>query len=188
MVTFKEFLESRLYRIDQDKIKDFGSNLKSYAFVGSSGSGAYDPNTDEIPDWLKRHVAGGGSYDVKRGLFAEPSLKRAVRYLIPRDVPWINPSDSKGSRKPLLYIDRSHEKAVRSYRPTLSSFDLGSFKGLETGEYFSEKPSDSRGQRFVKNPLGLLQKYYNVIFVPDIHKLADLMKKQGIDANMEGLG
>ena len=39
----------------------------------------------------------------------------------------------------------------------------------------------------IENPLALLRKYYNVVFVPDIRKLADLMKKQGISASMEGL-
>ena len=40
----------------------------------------------------------------------------------------------------------------------------------------------------IENPLSLLKKYYNVVFVPDISKLAETMKKQGISANMEGIG
>ena len=185
MITFREYLESRVYRVDPTMIKDFSSGLKSYAFIGKSGSGAYDPAVDEKPDWLKDHEAGGGTYDVKRGLFTEP-FKRALSYLIPRNVSWISPAEYRGV-KPDLYIDRRDEGTVRSYRPILSSFDLNSFRELETGEYFSEKPNNPRSQRVIENPLALLKKYYNVVFVPDIRKLADLMKKQGISASMEGI-
>ena len=185
MKTFMEYLEARVYRVDPTRIRDFGSGLKSYAFVGKSGSGGYDPDVDEKPDWLKDHEAGGGTYEVKRGLFAEP-FKRALSYLIPRDVSWISPAEYRGV-KPDLYIDRGDEGVVRKYRPILSSFDLDSFEELETGEYFSEKPSDPRSQRVIKNPLRLLRKYYNVVFVPDIRKLAALMRRQGISASFEGL-
>jgi hypothetical protein len=189
MKTFFEYLEGRLWRVDPSRVSDFGSNIRSYAILkGSGGSGAYDPYVDEEPEWLK-----GNEYDVRRGLFAT-DYKRALAYLIPRDVPWIRYGVNRNNGKPILYLDYKDSPRINSYRPYLHSFDMDGFEKLDTGddpdkagEYFSENPPKPVIKRRVNNVLDYLRKFYVVKFVNDLVGLSKRMEEAGKDFESEGI-
>ena len=189
MKTFFEYLEGMVWRVDPNRVSDFGSNIRSYAILkGSGGSGAYDPSVDEEPEWLK-----GNEYDVRRGLFAT-DYKRALAYLIPRDVSWIRYGVNRNNGKPILYLDYKDSPRINSYRPYLHSFDMDGFEKLDTGddpdqagEYFSENPPKPVIKRRVNNVLDYLRKFYVVKFVNDLVGLSKRMEEAGKDFESEGI-
>jgi hypothetical protein len=187
MKTFFEYLEGMVWRVDPNRVSDFGSNKRSYAILkGDGGSGAYDPSVDEEPVWAK-----GKEYDVRRGMFAT-DYKRVLAYLIPRDVSWIRYGIDSVEGKPTLYLDSKDRRQINSYRPYLSSFDMEGFEKLGTGEaageYFSENPPKPVNTKRVTTVLNTLRRFYVVKFVRDLVGFGNRMHKEGKHFESEGLG
>jgi len=187
MKTFFEYLEGMVWRVDPNRVSDFGSNKRSYAILKGDGvSGAYDPSVDEEPVWAK-----GKEYDVRRGMFAT-DYKRVLAYLIPRDVSWIRYGIDSVEGKPTLYLDSKDRRQINSYRPYLSSFDMEGFEKLGTGEaageYFSENPPKPVNTKRVTTVLNTLRRFYVVKFVRDLVGFGNRMHKEGKHFESEGLG
>ena len=187
MKTFFEYLEGRVWRVDPNRVSDFGSNMRSYAILkGDGGSGAYDPSVDEEPVWAK-----GKEYAVRKGMFGT-DYKRVLAYLIPRDVSWIRYGVNSVDGKPILYLDSKDRRQINSYRPYLSSFDKEGFEKLGTGEaageYFSENPPKSMSTKRVTTVLNTLRRFYVVKFVRDLVGFGNRMHKEGKHFESEGLG
>jgi len=167
-----DWLES-VYRIDQNPISDFSSDLKTYYRSPDWSSSGSFSNQENIPkDWLKEVGLFGGK------------LKNIIPYATPRNVRWIVTKDL--SRPTVIFAEKD-KQAITSYRPYLSKFSQSSFTQQSNGEFFSHDPKQAMKQEMIRNPLRFMQKWYNVKFVPNLDDYAKQLKSQDINFDSEGL-
>lgn len=164
--------ESDVYRLDSDKIKSFGSSLRTY---------------HHSPDWTESGLAGEHE-EVPEGmhkskvLFAVGDKRNVVPYMAPRDVSRIWTDDT-------LYFNKSDKDRLRAHKAWLSVFDGDDFRYLEdSNEYVSLNPRDPIKQEQITDAVGFMeQNGYDVEFVDDVAEKAAELDQQGIGYNAEGL-
>jgi hypothetical protein len=168
----KILFESDVYRLDSDKIKSFGSSLRTY---------------HHSPDWMESGLAGEHE-EVPEGmmkskvLFAVGDKRDVVPYMAPRDASRIWTDDT-------LYFNKSDERAVRSHKAWLSVFDGDDFRYLEdSNEYVSSNPKEPTKQDQITDAVGFMeQNGYKVEFVDDVVEKAEEFDETGVEYNAEGL-
>lgn len=161
-----------VYRLDSQKIKDFGSGLRSYV---------------HSPDWTESGLAGDNE-EVPEGmskskvLFAAGSKRDVAPYMAPRDLPRIWTPTT-------LYFNKSHESVLRGHSAWLSVFDGDRFKHMESSdEYVSSDPGKPLKQEQVRDAVGFMESNgFDVEFVENIKEKAREFDKEGVEYNAEGL-
>jgi len=116
MIRYTEWLEqNNVYRIDQDKIGNFSSKLRSYHRNSDwTSSGTFDKESDVPSDWTK-----------ETGLFAG-DLKDVIPYAVPRDVKWIVTHENP--KRPTVIFNQLDKTRIISHRPYLSQFPSSWFE------------------------------------------------------------
>lgn len=175
MITFVEWLESNLYRVDGDKIADFSSKMRTYRHAPDWSSSGTFGTDEEVPD-------GWGQ---ATGLFTA-ELRHVVAYAVPRSTKWVVTWENP--KRPTIYFNENDRRAIASHQPTLSTFNKSDFQQLPSKEFFTDKPSNPTKQETIRNPLNFIRRWYDVQFVPNVVEKAKQLKSQNLHFNSEGLG
>jgi len=131
-------------RIDSQKIKDFGSNLKNYKHTDDWSQSGIDTGDDSY--WQKKNLKTNAT----KGLFAGDPHRTALyatgnahetRYV-----------EFTRNGQPVVYFDQKDLPKMRGRKTYLTVFDAANFRKLPTGEYFSENPGTPLKQTEISDP------------------------------------
>mgnify|MGYP006289609363 CR=1 FL=1 len=169
----KILFESDVYRLDSSRIKGFGSSLRTYHHSLDWTESGVAGEEEEVPEGMHKTKA----------LFAVGDKKDVVPYMAPRDASRLWTDDN------VLYFNKSDERAVRSHKAWLSTFDGNDFKYLQdSNEYVSSSPKEPIKQEQITDAVGFMEANgYKVEFVDSVADKAKELDEQGISYNAEGL-
>jgi hypothetical protein len=162
-------------RIDSQKIKDFGSNLKNYKHTDDWSQSGIDTGDDSY--WQKKNL----KTNTTKGVFAGDPHRTALyatgnahetRYV-----------EFTQNGQPIVYFDKKDLPKMRGRKTYLTVFDAANFKELPTGEYFSENPGKPLKQTVINDPFQYIADQGWIVRVTDdlnkVFKQVQSMHKNG---------
>lgn len=151
--------------------------MHTYGFV-KTGSGRAD-------SWGT--YPKGKDYHEKTGMFAA-EYAHSLPYSMPRDTRWIVTGKRSKTEKPTLFVAAADRKKIETHKTVVSEYRKKQqrFDSTGTTEYFTKSAPRPISQKIHTNPLSLISKHMNVVFVDDLDAQKKHLEQNNINHGAEG--